>query len=180
MFFHPLSADSHLELLQKNHASDLFSVVNNNREHLRKWLPWVDANTTVRDTETFINLSLQGYSKKGMIQAGIFHKKKICWCVGFPHMDTVTRSASLGYWIAEKQQGQGLVASSVKALVNHGFGPLSLNRIEIHCAAENVRSQAIPKRLGFELEGVRRQAEWLYDHFVDHKSYFILAQNWAA
>src|SRR3712207_6857835 len=48
------------------------------------------------------------------------------------------------------------------------------NRVSIACATENKKSCAIPERLGFRREGVQRQAEWLYDHFVDHVIYAAL------
>ncbi|MFB6804627.1 hypothetical protein [Peribacillus butanolivorans] len=31
-----------IELLQQQHKEELFKLVDNNREHLRKWLLWVD------------------------------------------------------------------------------------------------------------------------------------------
>jgi ribosomal-protein-serine acetyltransferase len=42
----------------------------------------------------------------------------------------------------------------------------------------NSKSCAIPERLGCRREGVRRQAEWLYDHFVDHVVYAALTSEW--
>jgi hypothetical protein len=38
--------------------------------------------------------------------------------------------------------------------------------------------RAVPERLGFQLEGIIRDAEWLYDHFVDHAMYAILKKDW--
>lgn len=46
------------------------------------------------------------------------------------------------------------------------------------CAIGNGKSRAIPERLGFRLEGVQCWAEWLYDHFVDHTLYAMLASEW--
>ncbi|MDP9371062.1 MAG: GNAT family N-acetyltransferase, partial [Chloroflexota bacterium] len=40
------------------------------------------------------------------------------------------------------------------------------------------KSCAIPERLGFAREGTLRQVEWLYDHFVDHHVYGMLAAEW--
>src|SRR3712207_8949375 len=57
------------------------------------------------------------------------------------------------------------------------FLELGLNRVGIACAVENEKSCAIPERLGFRNEGVQRQAEWLYDRFVDHVGYAVLAKD---
>ncbi|HVJ50737.1 hypothetical protein [Desulfitobacterium sp.] len=38
--------------------------------------------------------------------------------------------------------------------------------------------QRIPERLGFVKEAMIREAEWLYDHFVDHAVYGVLAREW--
>ena len=48
-----------------------------------------------------------------------------------------------------------------RAFVAHGFDTWKLNRITIECATENVRSRAIPERLGFKLDGIVRGIEWL-------------------
>lgn len=32
--------------------------------------------------------------------------------------------------------------------------------------------------MGFKEEGRLRQVEWLYDHFVDHVIYGLLADEW--
>jgi ribosomal-protein-serine acetyltransferase len=43
---------------------------------------------------------------------------------------------------------------------------------------ENKNSRGIPERLGFVNKGCIRQAEWLYDHYVDHVVYGKLAEEW--
>ena len=43
---------------------------------------------------------------------------------------------------------------------------------------DNHKSRAIPERFGFKKEGMIRQAEWLYDHYVDHIIYGLLAREW--
>jgi ribosomal-protein-serine acetyltransferase len=66
------------------------------------------------------------------------------------------------------------MTNSCKALIEYGFTALNLNRLVISCATENYASRAIPKRLGFDYEGTARDAEWLYDRFVDHEIYSLL------
>ena len=43
---------------------------------------------------------------------------------------------------------------------------------------KNIKSRAIPERLGFKYEATLRQCEWLYDHYVDHAVYSMLASEY--
>ena len=72
------------------------------------------------------------------------------------------------------------MTSCVFRLVEHAFADLKLNRVTIPAAVENLRSRAVPKRLRFREEGVLRQAEWLYDHYVDHVLYALNRDEWQA
>ena len=68
---------------------------------------------------------------------------------------------------------------AVKGLLNYIFYNLNLNRVEIRCAVFNRKSRAIPQKLGFELEGVIRDGEFLYDHYHDLVVYGMLARHWS-
>jgi ribosomal-protein-serine acetyltransferase len=110
--------------------------------------------------------------------AGIWHEDRLAGVIGYDPIDWENRSTELGYWLGEEYQGKGLVTAACRALVEHAFGELGLNRVVISCATENEKSCAIPERLGFRREGIERQAEWLYDRFVDHVTYSALASEW--
>ena len=77
----------------------------------------------------------------------------------FHGVDWNHRSTSIGYWLAEDRQGRGTMTEAVRALTTHAFDVWRLNRVEIRVAVGNVRSAAVPRRLGFTEEGVLRQAE---------------------
>ena len=72
----------------------------------------------------------------------------------------------------------GLVVISVLLASGFAFAQEQLNRVAIPVAVENAKSRAIPERRGFTSEGIRREAEWLYDHFVDHVMYAMLSADW--
>jgi ribosomal-protein-serine acetyltransferase len=40
----------YLALLEERHAPAIFTAVNRDRAHLRKWLPWVDLTRAADDT----------------------------------------------------------------------------------------------------------------------------------
>jgi ribosomal-protein-serine acetyltransferase len=63
-------------------------------------------------------------------------------------------------------------------LIDYAFNRLKLNKVEIYCAENNIKSQAVPKRFGFTKEGVIREAEFLYDRFVNLEIYGLLSREW--
>jgi ribosomal-protein-serine acetyltransferase len=153
-------------------------VCDANRAYLRQWLPWLDRTRQVADTRGFIEGALRQSEANQGFQAVILVGGRIVGLVGFHRIDWANHSTSLGYWLAEAYQGRGLVSASCRALIDHGFAALNLHRIVIACAPANTRSRAIPERLGFVHEGRLRDAEWLYDHYVDHEIYAQLQSEW--
>ncbi len=80
--------------------------------------------------------------------------------------------------MTQRDEGKGIVTQACQAIIDYIFDDLKLNRVEIRCATQNVRSRAIPERLGFKTEGILRQSEWLYNHFVNHIVYGLLVSEW--
>jgi ribosomal-protein-serine acetyltransferase len=174
MFFYFLSDLHTLRLLCPNDAAELFALTDGSRHHLREWLPWLDEIQEVADTEKFIDFTLRQYSTGQGLVAAILYDGAIAGVLGYNSVDQQNRIGHIGYWLGQDYQGQGLMTNSCKALIEYGFTALNLNRLVISCATENYASRAIPKRLGFDYEGTARDAEWLYDRFVDHEIYALL------
>ena len=169
---------SELELINQNHAEELFDLIEENREYLKEWLPWLDNNRYYQNTVDFINISQFQYERSETVQFVLIYKDEIAGIVGFHRIDWMNRLTSIGYWIGQRFQGKGIVTKACARVLDYSFGKMGLNRIEIRCAKDNFKSQAIPKRLGFKEEGLIRQAEWLYDHYVDHIVYGMLESQW--
>lgn len=177
MFEHTVD-DISLRLLEPRHADALFALVDANRRHLRPWLPWLDANVAVSDTLQFIQMTQRQFADNTGFVAGIWYCGEVAGVIGHNRIDWENRISWPGYWLAEGFQGKGIVTKSCRALINHAFSELNLNRVDIRCAVENSKSRAIPERLGLRQEGVIRQAEWLYDKYVDHVVYGVLTDEW--
>ena len=179
MFEKRIDDEAALALLEEQHAPALLALIDANRAYLRRWLPWLDRNTTVDHTAAFIRASLAQFAARDGLACAILLRGAIAGVVGMHRIDWPNRRTSLGYWVAADRQGHGLVTRAAAALVDYAFGELALNHVEIACAPGNRQSRAVPERLGFTLEGTLRQREWLYDHFVDHAVYGITAAEWA-
>jgi ribosomal-protein-serine acetyltransferase len=170
--------DGHLRFLKGSDANELFSLIDKNREHLSLFLEWPRKTKTVKDSMDFINFTLKK-SKNGSSTYGIFFKGDLAGIAGYHPIDFVNKKASLGYWLGEEYQGNGLVTNSVKFLLKNGFKTLELNRIEMTCALENKLSQAVAERLNFKKEGVLRSAEIIGNCIYDHIIYSIIKNEYS-
>jgi ribosomal-protein-serine acetyltransferase len=167
-----------LRQLSEDDAVSLFAVIDRNRLFLRQWLPWLDTSQVPQDTLYFIRTTLDQFANNDGFAAGIHYKDSVVGTIGFHKVDWLNRSVEIGYWLSEDYQGKGIVTKACKAFIDYAFGEWGLHRIQIRCAVGNTKSCKIPERLGFVKEGLQRQAEFLYDHYVDLNVYGMLEDEW--
>jgi len=167
-----------LRPFQPQDAPTLFALTEANRDYLKQWLPWLNVVRQESDSLKFIEESHQQAEEKKGYQFGIWQDGILVGVIGTHAISWGNRSTSIGYWVGQTYQGQGIMTRACRALLDHIFNDMGLNRVEIACATGNTGSCAIPRRLGFTREGTRHQVEWLYDHYVDHYIFSLLAQDW--
>ncbi|MGD6856528.1 GNAT family N-acetyltransferase [Bacillus infantis] len=181
MFNRELDDEISLRLYQPEDAEELFNLTIESKEYLKQWLGWLDYTRTAEDSARFIQSSLDAFEKNGghPQAAAIIYKGKIAGTIGFNEISPLHKIGVIGYWLGEKYQGKGIMSRAFSALVGYGYEKAGLNRIEVRAAAGNLKSRALPERFGFTEEGVIREAEWLYDHYVDHIVYGLLKKEYS-
>ncbi|GIN71937.1 ribosomal-protein-serine acetyltransferase [Bacillus sp. J14TS2] len=177
MFVHPVDEELYLRIAEEEDVEELFWLTDQSREYLREWLPWIDRIKSKQDSKAFIESSQQGFAEFTSMNLVILYRGKLIGVSGFNEMDTENKTAYIGYWLGKDFQGQGIMNRVVRSLMDYAFHVLQFNRIEIRVAVGNKKSRAIPEKLGFKKEGILREAEWLYDHYVDHIIYGFLASD---
>ncbi len=177
MFTARLDDHHHLRLFEESDAPELYALVAANREYLSQWMPWA-AGQTEAGTRDFIQASRRQFAASQGFQAAIIAGEAIVGTLGFHRLDWEHRCTSIGYWIAEQAQGQGIVTRAAGVLIEHAVTVWEMNRIELRAGVENTRSRRVAERLGFTPEGVLRQAERVGERYVDHAVYSILASEW--
>ena len=172
-------------------AEDLFALVDSNREHLGRWLEWVDGIRTVEDERQWVQACMadeaQGQGSPPQITYRdtlaspplIIYQDTLAGAVGIIRVDRLNNTCEIGYWLAQDLQGRGIVTRSCSALLDYAFGSMGMNRVEIRVVPENKGSLAIPERLGFVFESVLREAELLHGQYHDLRLYSMLASEWA-
>ena len=175
-----LQIDRRLSLRQRQpeDAAEMFALTDANRADLREWMPWLDGCTSAEATRRSIQSTLRHAEEGVGLAAAIREDGRIVGVVSFNEIHRSNRTGHLGYWLGAAHRGRGIATAACRALMQYGFDTLGLNRIVLAAATGNTRSRALAARLGLRLEGAAREAEWLYDRFVDHAVYAITRSEW--
>ncbi|XXM70792.1 GNAT family N-acetyltransferase [Lysinibacillus sphaericus] len=179
MFTFNVNEQIDLGLLQPHHAEEVYELVDGNREHLKEWLGWVNNIKSAEDYRgTIIPIWLKQFADNNGFNAGIYFQGKLIGMISFHFINWKTKHTSIGYYLGKEAEGKGIITTCVKTLLRYAFEDLKLNKVEIQCAEENTKSRKIPERLGFKLEGVSRDAEFINDHYHDVVTYSMLRREW--
>lgn len=179
MFRCVVDDEIYLSLVERRHAQALFELIVRNADYIGEWLPFARHTTQIEDTLTFVESTLRDFASGTGLNAAIWYNDTLVGTIGL-HINRANENASIGYWIGHAYEGKGIMTKSCRALVDYAFSELKLHRIEIRANVGNTRSRAIPERLGFEEEGVIREAFKLYDKFNDSVVYGMLDREWKA
>jgi ribosomal-protein-serine acetyltransferase len=180
MFRRTVDTGIELGLLERRHAAELLAVVDRNREHLRPWLFWAETMTSSEATLAFLDEALAQFASAAGAHLGIWVDGSLAGGIGCRPIDWRNRATSVGYWIDAGAEGRGVITKCCRVFLDYLFSDLKVNRVEIRCATGNLRSAAVPERLGFTREGISRQAEYCNGRYTDLIVFSMLASDWGA
>jgi len=175
----PLPADlgegAIVRRLTMDDLPEVWATVDASRDRLEPWMPWIDGTRTIEDQRQWLESVVR--DEVSLDGCGIFVDGRYAGGVGL-RWDPFGIKGEIGYWISAELEGRGLVTRAVRVLLDIGFREIGLHRIEIRAGVDNVRSRAIPERLGFTREGVERGRERGSNGFYDTVAYSILEDEW--
>lgn len=155
----PLGEGAELRQLTMQDVHVLFELTVRNRERLRRWMSWVDHVHREEDTRGFVRESLRSFRAGRSLQMGIWLNGQLVGTIGLFRTASAEPEAEIGYWIDESAEGQGLVTRATRLLTRYAFEKWRVPVVRIRVEPENVRSRAVPERLGFRLRG-EVQEDW--------------------
>ena len=143
-----------LRLFRIGDAAELARSVRESLDHLRPWMPWADDES---GEEGFQHQRLRGVQHKAVTgeewQYGLFptDESRVLGSFGL-----MTRQGAgtieIGYWVHVDEIGRGLATLASAALTNAALALDDITTVYIRCDEQNVRSAAVPRRLGYSLE----------------------------
>ncbi|WP_329049187.1 GNAT family N-acetyltransferase [Amycolatopsis sp. NBC_01488] len=128
-------------------AGAVQAAVSGSGAHLADWVPWAVGGYSDESAAAFLRLTHENWETGRAYEWAIRVDGSLAGGVG-----VLTREggAEIGYWLARDFTGRGLVTRAVSLLVPDAFAR-GAGYVEIRHDEANVRSGAIPARLGFSV-----------------------------
>jgi ribosomal-protein-serine acetyltransferase len=128
---------------------ELVAAVTGSLEHLGTWLIWATGGYTTEDGAEFLRRSRENWRRGETYDFALRVDGSIAGAVG---LMTREGGVEIGYWLARGFTGRGLMTRAVELLTAEAFR-LGAGYVEIKHDVRNVRSGAVPARLGFTKVG---------------------------
>jgi ribosomal-protein-serine acetyltransferase len=177
MFTITVDDDITLHLIQEHHHPTIFELIENNKAHLEEFNGAFD--NTLEDVRRRNLRAKSFFAEDGTLILHITYQGQPAGSINL-HYRTggAVSGAEIGYWLAKKFVGKGIMTRSVKAITDYVFAHWDVNRVFMGIATNNPRSYAIAERLGFAVEGTLRQNDTINGEWVDHRLYTMLKDEW--
>lgn len=145
-----------LRPFKKTDAKDVAKYINdktiyNNTSHIP--YPY-----KLKDAKEWLEKTIANYVKKKPrgFHFAIEIKKEVVGCVSLMEIQGGYK-AEVGYWLARKYWGKGIMSEAVSELVNYGVKKFKLVRIYAYVFAHNKGSEKVLKKNKFKKEGYIRK-----------------------
>ena len=140
-------------------ADVIAQAVGESLEHLKPWMPWANASAAdVTFQRGRLREQIRQRSRREEWQYGIFaDRKAFLGSIGM-----MTRrgpgTIEIGYWLHLDALNRGLVTNAARALTAAALAMDGIEQAVIVCDEANLRSAAIPQRLGYTLDRTEARA----------------------
>lgn len=143
----------------------VYEAITASINELSLWLGFAQNGQTEEETEINTRESHINFIKREKLRMLVFLKEtnQFIGTSGLHDIDWDVRKFEIGYWCDTRFSGKGYMTEAIAGLTEFTFKELHANRIQILCDSRNVKSCAIPERLGYELEGIIRNEDLSVD-----------------
>ena len=150
-----VGADITLRRVTEGDIPALVESVNATLASLAPWMEWAQQPLTVEgQLEWFRGSSDMWDDGTGFNWAVLSGSGELIGGAGF-HVRNGPGVLEIGYWLRADHEGRGIMTRVTQALTDVARSVDGVTTVEIHVDPDNVRSSAIPRRLGYTLVEVR-------------------------
>jgi RimJ/RimL family protein N-acetyltransferase len=132
-----------------------FDAINASYEHLHAWMDWLPEPRTMEQHLDWMQRQFDSWPTENGCNYGIFDAADgtLLGVIGL-HDRLGPGALEIGYWCHVAHTGKGVITRAAHELTRIALELDGIERVEIHCDEANVRSAAVPRRLGYRLDRI--------------------------
>ncbi|MFJ5622791.1 GNAT family N-acetyltransferase [Peribacillus loiseleuriae] len=167
-------------ILRKITFSDLDDIYEFSSDpEVAQHMTWEVNKSKDETLNNFIKVVIEEYEKGQSATWAIVYKEsnKVIGTCSFVDWSNEHKKAEIGYVLNKSYWGKGLASEAIIKIIQYGFETVKLNRIEGGCDIDNIGSEKVMVKVGFEYEGTLRKNEFIKGEFRDTKLFSILNED---
>lgn len=179
MFPYRINDDIRLTLpIPEIDASPLFRLIDESRDELFPWLPWVLNIKNCEDERLSLIRNQSNITNLRSLNLIIWYQDSIAGSISLKNLDSNTQTIEIGYWLGTRFTGKGIMTRTVKGLCTLVFTKYKIHKINIYIASDNLASNQVANRAGFYLEAKLRDNALLFNQYHDENLWTLLENEW--
>ena len=171
MYKHSVDNEIFLCLPDRKHSLALKDIVEVDFDYLSEWLEWPRTVKSEVDFNKFIESSIAKLATGSAMTNIIEYRGEVAGIAGFNSIDKDLKRVEMGYWLASRFQGKGIMTRVCNFLAEYAFRNLEIEKVQISVAENNIPSRQLCKRLGMCKEGTITNEEKVGDRILNHVIY---------
>lgn len=124
-----------------------YEAARTNLDELIEWMTWATKDYDLQSAQSFMSFSQSCWENGTSFDYAAVLDGKVCGSFSLMNAEHGVGS-DIGYWLARPATGKGVATRATKLLLKAAFDA-NFETVQIMHDVRNVKSEAIPKRLGF-------------------------------
>jgi ribosomal-protein-alanine N-acetyltransferase len=156
-------------------VAEVRRLLRGNHEHLKPWNPAPSVGedpSSITEVSKTVLRQRRDWKRGASFVFMVAERERPERFIGKIALSGIMRGgmfgAYLGYWMAEDHQGKGFVTEAIAAVLDFGFGPAGLHRIQAAIMPRNERSLRVIEKLAFRREGYAERYLQIAGKWEDH------------
>lgn len=157
----------------------LFTLLEQERAYLERWMDWPQRIDTPARCQRYLR-EMQLINGAGQqFFSFIFYKDQLAGSIALARIDRQHQMGELGFWKSQTRLPKIQMQAAMQNFILACWENSAIHRLEIQTPNTNLPAKTLSEKLGFQLEGSKREALHLDGQYVDLDIYGLLRREGA-
>jgi RimJ/RimL family protein N-acetyltransferase len=142
-----------LRLWTEDDVDDVFAACQD--PEISRWIPFVPRPYTREDAEGYVRACLESSDERMPFAITDASTAELLGSIDL-RLNEHRYRGHVGYWVAAQARGRGVCTAALRLVTRMALDDLHVERMELITDPDNVASQRVAEKVGFQREGVMR------------------------